>query len=188
SPIGKTLVVLMKNENPPGEIIGVVGDIRHGSLADKVHPTVYYPQAHLSFGFGTLVAHTRVEPLSLARAVTDVVHQLDAELPVSEVGTMQRWVDESLVRTRFQTTLLSVFAGLALMLAVLAIYGVMSYGVAQRRHEIGVRIALGARRGQVARIILSRALILTLTGLVLGLTAAFAFGRYLQTPRSDPIP
>src|SRR5207248_6415576 len=65
SPIGKTLVVLMKNENPPGEIIGVVGDIKEESLADKVNPTVYYPQAHLSFGWGTLVAHTNVNPLSL---------------------------------------------------------------------------------------------------------------------------
>jgi putative ABC transport system permease protein len=181
SPIGKRLVVLMKNENPPGEIIGVVGDIKHGSLSDKVRPMVYYSQAHLSFGFGTLVAHTSVDPLSLARAVIDVAHQMDPELPVSEVGTMQRWVDESLSRTKFQTALLSIFAGLALALAALGIYGVMSYGVAQRTHEIGVRVALGAQRGQVARMILSRALILTLTGLMLGLTGALALGRYLDT-------
>src|SRR5262249_54734148 len=180
-PIGKRLVVLMKNENPPGEIIGVVGDTKHGSLSDKVRPTVYYPMAHLSFGIGTLVVQTRVEPLSLARAVTDLAHQMDSELPVSEVGTMQRWVDESLSRTKFQTALLAVFAGLALMLAALGIYGVMSYSVAQRTHEIGVRVALGAPQGQVARMILSRALILTLTGLTLGLAGAFALGRFLKT-------
>ncbi len=179
-PIGKRLVVLMKNVNPPGEVIGVVGDIKHDSLSDKARPMVYYPQAHLSFGFGTLVVQTRVEPLSLARAVTDVAHQMDSELPVSEVGTMQRWVDESLSRTKFQTALLAGFAGLALVLAALGIYGVMSYGVAQRMHEIGVRIALGAQRGQVARMILSRALILTFTGLTLGLAGAFALGRYLK--------
>src|SRR5260370_3052606 len=75
-PIGKRLVVLMKNENPPGEIIGVVGDIKHGSLSDKFRPMVYYPQAHLSVGFGTRVALTRVEPLSLTRAVTDASHQI----------------------------------------------------------------------------------------------------------------
>jgi putative ABC transport system permease protein len=181
SPIGKRLVVLMKNENPPGEIIGVVGNVKHDSLSDKIRPGVYYPQAHLSFGFGTLVVQTRVEPLSLARAVTDVAHQMDPELPLSEVGTMQRWVDESLSRTKFQTALLASFAGLALVLAALGIYGVMSYGVAQRTHEIGVRMALGAQQGQVARMILSRALILTFTGLTLGLAGAFALGRYLKT-------
>src|SRR5207247_10170213 len=117
-PIGKRLVVSMRNENP-GEIIGVVGDIKHGSLADKIKPMVYYPQAHLSFGFGTLVVQTSVEPLSLTKAVTDVAHQMDSELPVSEVGTMQRWVDESLSRTRFQTALLAVFAGVAVVRAAL---------------------------------------------------------------------
>jgi len=181
NPIGQRLVVLMKNDNPPGEIIGVVGNVKHGSLEEKLKPMVYYPQAHLSFAFGTLVVQTTVDPLSLARAVTDVIRQMDAELPVSEVGTMQRWVDESLSRTRFQTGLLAVFAGLAMILAVLGIYGVMSYGVSQRTHEIGVRMALGARQDQVARMILSRALVLTLTGLVLGLTGAFALGRYLET-------
>ena len=103
------------------------------------------------------------------------------ELPVSDVGTMDRWVDESLTRTKFQTGLLAVFAGLALVLAALGIYGVMSYGVAQRTHEIGVRLALGAQRGQVASMVLSRALLLTLTGLALGLAGAFALGRYLDT-------
>jgi len=122
-----------------------------------------------------------VNPLSLARAVTLVVHQLDPELPVSEVGTMQRWVDESLSRTKFQTALLAVFAGLALVLAVLGIYGVMSYGVAQRTHEIGVRVALGAQRGQLVRMILSRALVLTLAGLALGLTGSLVLDRYLKT-------
>jgi putative ABC transport system permease protein len=178
--VGKRLVVQMKSENPPGEIIGVVGDIKHGSLADKVRPMVYHPQAHLSFGFGTLVVHTIVDPLSVTRAVTQVVRQLDPDLPVSEVGTMQRWVDESLSRTKFQTALLAVFASLALLLAVLGIYGVMSYGVAQRTHEIGVRMALGAQQGQVARMILSHALIVTAIGLVLGLAGAFALARYLE--------
>jgi putative ABC transport system permease protein len=171
----------MKNENPPGEIIGVVGDLKHVSLAERIRPTVYYPQAQLSFGWATVVAYTSVPPLSLSRAATDIVHQMDPELPVSDVGTMQRWVDESLTRTKFQTSLLTVFAGLALALAVLGIYGVMSYAVAQRTKEIGVRVALGAQKGQLARMILSRALTLTLAGLALGLTGAAILGRYLKT-------
>jgi putative ABC transport system permease protein len=179
--VGRKLVVLMKNENPPGEIVGVVGDIKHGSLMDKVRPMVYYPQSHLSFSFGSVVVQTRIEPLSLAQPVTDVIRKMDPELPVSDVGTMQRWVDESLSRTKFQTGLLAIFAGLALILAVLGIYGVMSYGVAQRTHEIGVRMALGAQQGQVARMILSRGLILTVSGLALGVAGAAALGRYLET-------
>jgi putative ABC transport system permease protein len=181
NPIGRSLIVLMRRDNPPGEIVGVVGDVLHDSLADKVRPMVYYPQAHLSFGFGTVVVHTQTEPLSLARAVIDVIRQMDAQLPVSEVGTMQRWVDESLSRTRFHTGLLAAFAVLALLLAVLGIYGVMSYGVVQRRHDIGVRLALGAQRGEVTRMVLSHGLILTLNGLSLGLTGALVAGRYLET-------
>jgi putative ABC transport system permease protein len=180
-PIGRSLVVNMKTDNSPGEIIGVVGDIRHGSLDEKDRPMVYYPQAQLSFSFGTFVVHTAAEPLSLAAAVRGVVRQMDPQLPVSEVGTMQRWVDDSLSRTRFQTGLLAIFAALAMLLATLGIYGVMSYGVAQRAHEIGVRLALGAGRGQVARMILSRAIVLTLAGLALGLAGAFVLTRYLET-------
>lgn len=180
-PVGRRLVVQMARVNPPGEIVGVVGDVKHGSLTDKVRPMVYYPQAQLFFGFGTLVVASSGEPLSLAKAVTDVVRRLDAEMPVSEVGTMQRWVDESLQRTRFQTGLLAVFAALALALAVLGIYAVMSYGVGQRTKEIGIRMALGAGRGRVAGMILSRGLVLGLIGAVLGLGGAGLLGRYLKT-------
>ncbi len=180
-PIGKRLIVQMQSNNPPGEIIGITGDVKHGSLADKVRPMVYYPQAHLSFAFGTVVVETRGEPMSLARAVTGVVRELDPELPVSELGTMRQWVDESLSRTKFQTGLIAAFAGLALLLAVLGVYGVISYGVRQRVHEIGVRVALGAQRGQVLRMVLGRALVLTLCGLALGLAGALALGRYLET-------
>ena len=179
--IGKSLVVLMQRDNPPGEIIGVVGDIKHDGLGQKTRPMVYYPHAQLSFGSGTLVVQTEVEPLSLARAATAVVHEMDPDLPVSEIATMRRWVDESLARTKFQTGLLASFAALALLLAILGIYGVMSYGVAQRTHEIGVRMAVGALPGQVTRMFLSRGLVLTAIGLVLGLAGSLVLGRYLET-------
>lgn len=191
-PIGQRLVVNMQAQNPPGEIIGVVGNIKPGSLTDKAKAMVYYPQAQLSFSIGTLVVHTAGDPLAMAGTVRGIVRQMDPALPISEVGTMQRWVDESLVRTRFQTGLLAIFAGLALLLATLGIYGVMSYGVAQRAHEIGVRVALGAQRWQVARTVFSRALVLTLAGLAIGFAGAEVMLRYLrtllfETEPTDPI-
>ena len=106
---------------------------------------------------------------------------LDAELPIYKVETMDELLTDSMSERQLQTFLLVSFALLALTLAGIGIYGVMSYGVAQRRHEIGVRIALGAQRGEVARMILSRALLLTLAGLALGLIGTYVFGRYLET-------
>lgn len=182
-PTGQRLIVQMKTQNAPEEIIGVTGDVRHSGLDGKLRPMVYYPQAHLFFGFGTLVVQSAAaaDRMSLARPITALVHELDPELAVAEVGTMRRWIDESVARPKFQSRLLAGFAGLALVLAVIGIYGVMSYGVAQRRHEIGVRMALGAQKSDVARMILGRGVRLTLAGLGIGTAGAVALGRYLET-------
>jgi putative ABC transport system permease protein len=171
----------MKDQNPPGEIVGVVGDVRARTLSDQLRPMVYYPQSQLSFGFGTLVVQAGSDPWGLASAVTQIIHKLDPELPVSEVGTMQTWIDQSVARPKFQAGLLAAFAALALLLAILGIYGVMSYAVAQRTHEIGVRMALGAQRGEVARMILSRGVRLTVFGLAIGIAGALALCRFLET-------
>lgn len=179
--VGQRLTVQMKAQNPPGEIIGVVGDTLHAGLDAKVRAMVYYPQAHLFFGFATVVIATRVEPMSLAKAAAATVQRLDPQLAVAEVGTMQRWIDESVARPRFQAGLLTAFAVLALLLATLGIYGVMSHRVAQRTREIGVRMALGASRAGVTRLVLRRALRMTMLGLALGLAGALALARSLST-------
>lgn len=180
-PIGKRIIVLMKAQNLPGEIIGITGNIKHGGLDSKTGPMVYYPQAHLFFNFGTLVVRTAGDPLALARPVSNLIHQIDPELAVAEVGTMQRWIDESVARPRFQTQLLAAFAGLALVLAIIGIYGVMSYGVAQRTHEIGIRTALGAQQSDIARMILGRGAKLCVIGLAAGTGGALLLGRYFET-------
>ena len=180
-PIGRQLIVQMGRENPPGEIIGVVRDIKHGGLDAQNRPMVYYPQSHLFFNFGTLVVQTSAEPMALAKAVTGVIHEMDPELAVAEVGTMQRWIDESVARPKFQMRLLAGFAALALVLALMGIYGVMSYAVEQRTHEIGVRMALGAQRGDVSRMILARGARMAAIGLAVGIAGALVLGKYLET-------
>jgi len=181
SAVGRHLIVQMKDEDVPGEIVGVTGDIKHGSLDTTVRPMAYYPHAHLFFNFGTLVVQANGDPASYFRPVTALIHELDPELAVSEMGTMQRWIDESVARPRFQSRLLAGFAGLALVLAIIGIYSVVAYGVAQRRHEIGVRMALGARRSDIARMVLGRGARLAMIGLAVGALGAFALGRYLET-------
>jgi putative ABC transport system permease protein len=180
-PIGRRIVVQMQSQNPPGEIIGVTADVKHAGLDAKVRSMVYYPQAHLFFNFGTLVVQSAGDPLSLSQPVSRLIHELDPQLAIAEMGTMQRWLDESVARPRFQSRLLAGFASLALILAVIGVYGVMSYGVAQRTHEIGIRMALGAQKRDVTRMILSRGARLASMGLIAGTAGSLFLARYLKT-------
>lgn len=178
-PIGARLVVQM-GDDVPGEIVGVVGDARYAALDGIVRPMVYYPHAHLPFPMMTLVVRTQKEPTALAAAVVGAVRSMDPRQPVSDVRTMHEWIDSSTAQPRFNTALLSVFSALALGLAMIGIYGVMSYAVTQRSHEIGVRLALGATPGEVRGMILSRGLKLASIGVALGLVAALASSRILN--------
>ncbi|MBX9603839.1 MAG: ABC transporter permease [Bryobacteraceae bacterium] len=178
-PIGARLVVRM-GDDVPGEIVGIVGDARYAALDGIVRPMVYYPHAHLPFPFMTLVVRTTRAPAALAPAVVGAVRSMDPTQPVSDVRTMNEWIDSSTAQPRFNTALLSVFSALALGLAVIGIYGVMSYAVTQRSHEIGVRLALGATPGEVRGMILSRGLRLAAMGVAIGLAAALAFSRILS--------
>ena len=176
-PLGKRLIMAMSGE--PYEIIGVVGDIRHQALGAPAAPTMYMPSRQR--GGTNLVIRTQGDLLSIVSAVRNEVQALDPNQPIAAVKKMSDWVDASVAAPRSSTTLLTLFAVLAMILAATGIYGVMSYSVAQRTHEIGVRMALGARRFDVMKLVVRQGMILTLIGVVLGLGGAFALTRVMST-------
>jgi putative ABC transport system permease protein len=128
-----------------------------------------------------LIVRTTADPLNLTTAVRSQVQALDPNQPVYNVSTMERTLDQSLVTQRLSMTLLAFLAGLALILAAVGIYGVMSYTVTQRSHEIGIRMAIGAQRRDVFRMVIGRGMLLALIGVALGLVGAFALTRLMAT-------
>ena len=179
-PIGRRLDVAMFEKPQPAEIIGVVGNVRYDSLIDESPPAVYFPHPDLTYPFMTLVFRTDGEPTAIAPAVQREIRALDPNQPVSDVRTMNQVMADWVSRSRFNTLLLGLFAGLATLLSAVGIFGVMNYSVALRTREIGLRLAIGAQPRQVLLLILRQGLMLTVAGVVLGLAAAFALTRLLS--------
>jgi predicted permease len=180
-PLGKHISVAMFDNPNPTEIIGVVGDVRYDSLTDQAEPTVYFPHPELTYEFMTLVIRTTGDPAAIAPAVRDELREMDPNQPVSDVRTMAQVMADTLGRARFNTLLLSLFAGLATLLAGVGIFGVMNYSVTVRTREIGIRVALGAQRSQVLMLILRQGLLLTLIGIGIGLAGALALTRVMSS-------
>jgi putative ABC transport system permease protein len=176
-PLGKRIVTVMGSD--PIEIIGVAGDIRHQGLGSQPFPAMYFP----SRGRGRMnfVIRTQGDPMSIVGAVRKEVQALDPDQPVASVRKMSDWVDSSVAGPRYRTTLLGMFAALAMILAATGIYGVMSYSVAQRTHEIGVRMALGARQFDVLKLVVRQGMLLTLVGVIVGLLGAYGLTRVMQS-------
>ena len=163
------------------EIIGVVSDVRNRSLDAEPKPAYYVPQTQVPFDQMAMVVKTSGDPHSLVSAATKQVAALDQDVPVFAVKTMEEYLSASVAAPRFSTTLLSIFAAVALVLTVVGLYGVMSYSVAQRRNEIGIRLALGAQSRDVLLMIVKQGGLLIVMGLVIGLAGAFALTRLLAS-------
>jgi predicted permease len=181
-PIGKRLKFGGANsQNPWMTVVGVVANVKHYALDTDSRVALYTP--HLQSGAGSLsiAVRTTADPLSIAAAVTRESRALDPNLPLYDVKTMQQWLSESLARRRFAMLMLGLFAGVAMLLAAVGIYGVMSYTVAQRTREIGIRVALGAQTRDVLRLIVRQGMSLTGIGVVLGLVAAIVSTRMMAS-------
>ena len=197
SPIGQHIQLgAMPDPNVPWmEIVGVVSDVKQ-SLTSESSSEMYVPYRQADQVIPVLslsvVVRTAGDPLAQTNAIRSAVHNIDPNQPVTAIRSMQENVAQSVSEPRFRTILLSVFAGLALVLAAVGIFGVMAYSVAQRTRELGLRIALGASRGRVLQLVLFNGVQLTLIGVGIGLAATFFLTRYVSSllfnvPRYDPI-
>jgi putative ABC transport system permease protein len=193
-PLGKRIKVgESASTNQWLTVVGVVKDVRQYELGIEPKPQMYLPHSQNEFfDPRALVVRTNVDPLSLAATVRKTVWEIDKDQPVSDINTMEQVVSESVARQRFSMLLLGVFAGLALVLAAVGIYGVMSYSVAQRTHEIGIRMALGAQRNDVLRLTIWQGFRLVITGVTIGLAVAFVLTRVMSSllfgiSATDPI-
>jgi predicted permease len=188
-------------EDPPRQIVGIVGTVRETALNAADEPVMYIPQSQVPEGLTALAntviplawaVRTRVDPMSLRVAVEREFHAVDGLLPVARERSMEQVVADSVARQSFTATLLNLFAGIALLLAAIGIYGLMSYSVGQQKQEIGIRMALGAGRPAMLRLVLAQGMKLTAMGIVLGLLIAFGLTRLLASllfgvKASDPI-
>jgi putative ABC transport system permease protein len=179
--LGRQLTIYMKDQNVPTEIIGVVGDHKHLGLNTAVDPVAYWPHPELVYPGMTIVLRTNGDARAVAPAAREVIRGLDPLQPVGEISTMESLLSTSVAGSRFSAFLLAVFSVVALVMAAVGIYGVMSYSVLQRTHEIGVRMALGAQSFDVLKLVLTRGVVLGLIGVACGLAASFALTRLIST-------
>ena len=180
-PVGKSILVPDMLEPEPRQIVGVVGDVRHYGLAEEPPIEIYRPAYQAYWPFFTLVVRGSVDPMQLANSVRQAVWSVDKDQPIESVRTMEQLAGDSVALPRASMVLLAIFAGVAVLLAALGIYSVVSYTVTQRTQEIGLRMALGAQRRDVLRLVAGEAMLIALIGVGLGLTGAWLLTRFLAS-------
>jgi putative ABC transport system permease protein len=185
-PLGQRLTVGF--EQSPREIIGVVTSVKQLTLSAVALPTMYLPQLQRPAGDMTIVIRGNGDPMSLGALARAQIHSVDPTIPVTNIRTMDEIFSASVAQQRFSMLLVGVFGALAVALAAIGIYGVMGYAVTQRKHEIAVRMALGAKTNQVLRLILKDGLVLASLGVVIGLAGAFALTRLMSSLLFDVKP
>jgi putative ABC transport system permease protein len=163
------------------EIVGIVGDVKHSGLDKQPTPTVYTSYLQIPEMKMSLVVRTAPDPASMIRAIKNQVYAVDKDQPMYKIRTMEQAVLESQSSPRFNLIVLGIFAAVALLLAAAGIYGVISYAVTQRTREIGIRMALGAERRDVLRLVIGQGTVLAIAGVAVGLGAAFALTRVMST-------
>ena len=191
SPIGKQIRLDYVPDEPLREIVGVVTDIRMNRQQRQLRPAIYVPYLQqtsrwMGAGYSTragmfFIMRSQGKPLSLVPSVRLAVAEVDHTHPVANVRTVEAYLDQQVRYVRLYVLLLGIFGAIAAVLAAVGIYGVMSYSVAQRTHEIGIRMALGARQRDVLKLVVRQGMLLTLVGVALGLIGAFALTRVMAS-------
>ncbi|HSB07970.1 MAG TPA: ABC transporter permease [Blastocatellia bacterium] len=181
-PIGKRIKLGGRDSTRPWlSIVGVAGDVRDTALDSDIRPCVYLPYPQFAGSGMTLIVRSSVDPMALVSALREEVWALDKDQPITDLKTMNQYVSESVAARRTNAMLLVVFAGLALVLASVGIYGVVAYWVTQRVHEVGIRIALGATPRDVIKLIVGRGFGLVIIGVAIGLVSSFALTRVMSS-------
>jgi putative ABC transport system permease protein len=184
NPIGKHIkpgISVGPGEAAMREIIGVVGNVKFSDLASEWLPESYVPVAQLPFGSMTLVVRSTQDAHAVVKMMTETVQSMDPDMPAYAPKTVAEYLEGTLSVPRFNTVLLALFAGLAMLLTAVGLYGVISYSVAQRTHEIGIRMALGAKPQDMMRLIVGQGMKLGLIGVGIGFAVAIALTHFLSS-------
>jgi putative ABC transport system permease protein len=179
-PVGKQ-IKFVGGDDTPATVVGVVGDAKHDWLSEEQRPQIYNCYSQSPGLFATVVVRTKVEPMSLSQAVREAVWKVDKDQPVWKVRTVESLLAYNVADKRFLMLLMVVFAALALSITAIGLYGVMNYTVGRRTHEIGIRMALGARAVDVLKLVVSQGMRLAIAGVGVGLIASFALTRFIQS-------